>query len=631
MSSYKLSTPEDEKVNSTNGDIELKPMGDQAPNGDVPEGQDENVERGNWSRKAEFILSCLGYAVGLGNLWRFPYLCYSNGGGAFLIPYFIMLFFVGMPVFLIELTLGQYASQGCIGVWKCIPLFKGLGYAMVILSGMVAIYYNVVMCWAVFYTYASFTALPSLPWVGCNNDWNTDKCYDDRDSNNVTRPENGTNITSASEEYFTIYVLKQSTGIDDTGTLVWPLVLCLFLAWLLTFLTLIKGVKSVGKVVYFTATFPYAVLLVLFIRGITLPGSADGVMFYISPQWEYLTEAKVWKDAAAQIFFSLSAANGGLHVVSSYNKFHNNVYLDAAIIPLLNCATSVFAGFAIFSVLGFMAYETGQDVEDVVDSGVGLTFIAYPEALSRLPVSPLWSILFFIMLITLGVGSLVVMVETIVTSLLDDFEIIRKVCKGRRWLLPLVICITFFLLGLLHVTESGIYWLVLQDNYAAGFSMLIIGLTELLAVTYIYGFRNIIEHIRVMVGERSKVYWVFLYITGIIPLFIAPFLLMFVTVYYIIDYKPITLGSYVYPYWADPVIAWLMVMGSVSAIFFYMMYHLPVKESGSFMERFKNSLKPRPDWGPMLEKHRKEVEEYRNPTRESYTQTKDNAAYIADD
>ncbi|XP_070552981.1 sodium- and chloride-dependent glycine transporter 1-like [Ptychodera flava] len=557
---------------------------------------DENAERGNWGRKAEFVLSCLGYAVGLGNLWRFPYLCYANGGGAFLIPYTIMLFFVGMPVFFVELTLGQYASQGCIGVWKCSPLFKGLGYAMVILSSMVAIYYNVVMCWAVYYTFASFAALPGLPWVGCNNEWNTETCYDDRDNSSVTRP-NATNLTSASEEYFTIRVLKQSSGIEETGVIVWELALCLLLSWIMAFLILFKGVKSLGKVVYFTATFPYVVLLIVFIRGITLPGASDGIRFYIYPEWERLQSANVWIDAAAQIFFSLSAAS---------NKFHNHVYVDPMVIPILNCVTGWFAGFAIFSILGFMAHETNREVSEVVDSGVGLTFIAYPEALSRLPLSPLWSILFFTMLIYLGVGSLVVIVETVITSIRDDFKFIRDIEKGRRWLLPLVMCSIFFLLGLPHVTQAGIYWLVLQNTYAAGVTLLIVGMIELLAVTYVYGFKNLLRDIRVIVGPRPEAYWWVVKILTFAPMFIAPGLILFVMVFSFIDYTPVTHGSYEFPYWADPVVAWLMVMASVGFIFFYMVYHLALKESGDFVKRLRNSAQPLEEWGPYLPAHRNE-------------------------
>ncbi|XP_077983570.1 sodium- and chloride-dependent glycine transporter 1-like isoform X2 [Glandiceps talaboti] len=569
--------------------------------------EEEGVTRGSWGRKAEFVCSCLGYAVGLGNLWRFPYLCYTNGGGAFLIPYFIMLIFVGMPVFFIELTLGQFASQGCIGVWKCCPLFKGLGYGMVVLSGMVAIYYNVIMCWSAFYFFASFSALPGLPWVGCNHDWNTPDCYDDRDINATLPSVNDTNatITSASEEYYSIYVLQQSSDISETGSIRWHLALCLVLTWSIAYFSLVRGVKSVGKVVYFTALFPYIVLFILFIRGVTLPGSYEGIRFYMEADFTILKNPRVWKDAAAQIFFSLSAANGGLHVVSSYNKFHNNVYLDAAIIPLLNCGTSVFAGFAIFSILGFMAHETGKKVSEVATSGAGLAFIAYPEALSRLPASPLWAVLFFIMLMTLGLGSLVVMVETVVTSLRDDFQILRKWEKNRKWVLPLGICLLFFCLGMPHITEAGLYWLLLQDSYAAGLSMVILGLVELLVITYIYGFKNLLDDVKIMVGERSKFFWYCVYITALVPMFIAPALILFVLIFYCVDYKPMTVGKYHYPAWADPGVAWMMTFASVSLIFVYMVYHLWQKETGTFMERLKNSIKPTKAWGPLLDANRK--------------------------
>ncbi|XP_070537070.1 sodium- and chloride-dependent glycine transporter 1-like [Ptychodera flava] len=461
------------------------------------------------------------------------------------------------------------------------------------------------MCWAVFYLFATFSDLPSLPWVGCNHIWNTENCYDDRDIN-ATLPGNDTNITvaSASEEYFSIYVLKESSGIDDTGSLRWHLTLCLLLAWTLGFLALVRGVKSIGKVVYFTAIFPYVVLIILFFRGVTLPGAGEGIKFYMKADWSVLWNARVWKDAAAQIFFSLSAANGGLHVVSSYNKFSNNVYMDAMIIPLLNCGTSIFAGFAIFSTLGFMAHETGKDVSEVAASGVGLAFIAYPEALSRMPGAPFWAFLFFIMLITLGLGSLLVLVETIVTSIRDEFPIVNKWIKGHTWLLPFVICLVLFILGLPHVTEAGLYWLALQDAYAAAISMLILGLTELIVITYIYGYRNLLRNLKEMIGEGTRTFNYILYGITVIPMFIAPFLVLFVLIYYIYDYKPLEVGTYTYPYWAEPILGWLMTFGSIGLIVLYMPYHLIFKEKGSFIVRLKNSLKPRKDWGPLKEENR---------------------------
>ncbi|KAJ8297706.1 hypothetical protein KUTeg_024237 [Tegillarca granosa] len=332
---------------------------------------------------------------GLGNIWRFPYLCYRSGGGAFLIPYVIFLVLCGMPLFFLETTYGQFASLSPITVWRMSPLFKGVGYGMVIISGIVCVYYNIIITWTIYYLYMCFRAV--LPWSTCDNDWNTETCYLRNKSNetsmysNITNGNssvwnetltlvgqvivNGTNSTqekktTASEEFWQRHVLQITKGIEDIGIIRWELLICLAIAWILVFLCLCKGVKSSGRVVYVTATFPYLVLVILLVRGVTLPGAAEGIKFYLIPQWDKLATFKVWGDAAVQIFYSVGMAWGGLITMASYNKFHNNVYRDAMIVPLINCGTSVFAGLVIFSVLGFMAHETGTKIEDVVTQGV---------------------------------------------------------------------------------------------------------------------------------------------------------------------------------------------------------------------------------------------------------------------
>ncbi|XP_038060570.1 sodium- and chloride-dependent glycine transporter 1-like [Patiria miniata] len=550
----------------------------------------DETERGNWGNKVDFMLSCIGFAVGLGNVWRFPYLCYINGGGAFLVPYVIMLMIAGLPMFVMELGFGQFASKGCITIWTISPVFKGLGYAMCIITALVAIYYNVVICYTLFFLFASFTSV--LPWSDCNREWNTANC--------VVSKVNGTNGTTVylntstrpSLEFWDRYVLDRSDGMEDMGPIRWQIALCLLLAWTVVFLCIVRGVKSSGKVVYFTATFPYVVLLILLIRGATLPGSLDGVIFYIKPEFHKLLNAKVWKDAAVQIFYSLGPAWGGLHTLASYNKFDNNFVRDGIIIAFTNCGTSIFAGFAIFSVIGFMAHDSGLPIDTVADTGPGLAFVAYPEALARMPIAPLWSILFFFMLFTLGLDSQFVMTETLITAVTDELKYYFKNINKWKTLITFIVCCTFFLLGLPMTTRGGIYLLTLMDNYSAGFSLLLIALLECVVISLVYGINRFSKDMAVMVPGGLGLYW------KVCLVALAPLVLAAIFVFFAVTYSNLTYSSYTYPPFAEA-LGWLMVLAAVVAIPIYASFFLIVRAKGdTLMERLRFSFKPSPEWGP---------------------------------
>uniref|UniRef100_A0A8C4ITE6 Transporter n=1 Tax=Dicentrarchus labrax TaxID=13489 RepID=A0A8C4ITE6_DICLA len=404
------------------------------------------IPREQWGGKYEFLLSCIGYCVGLGNVWRFPYLCYRNGGGVFLIPYFIMLFFTGVPLFLMELSLGQYGAAGPITVWKCCPLLKGIGIGMLCVSTLVCLYYNVIIAWTFYYLGSSFQS--PLPW-SCEAIANAGLC-----GNGTTGNGSINKALSPTEIFWNERVLGvvHSEGLHNPGPVRWPLALCLLAAWIVIFLCMLKGIRSSGKVVYVTATFPYFVLIVLIIRGATLEGSLQGVAFYLTPDWSRLANAQVWNDAASQIFYSLGIGVGGLLSMASYNKFDNNVIRDTLIITTGNCTTSFFAGFAIFSILGHMAWKKGVPVGEVADTGPGLAFVAYPEALALLPGSVFWSIMFFLMLFMLGIDTLFGNMEGITTAVLDEFPQLRTNTLHKSLFLG-ALCFCFYLMGLLLVTD----------------------------------------------------------------------------------------------------------------------------------------------------------------------------------
>ncbi|XP_023220637.1 sodium-dependent proline transporter-like [Centruroides sculpturatus] len=317
----------------------------------------QEPERGHWSGRFDFLLACLGTAVGLGNVWRFPFLCYSNGGGAFLIPYVIMTFVIGMPVFLVELTLGQFSAIGPLKIFKYLsPAFKGLGYAIIIASTFVCIYYNVIISWTIFYFFDSARSV--VNWQFCDHSFNTEACFREADysackmqnsshvffnrtcynstyaiSNNITEIPAANRISPA-QEYFNFYVLNISSGIEDIGSIEWKIALCLLVSWIVVVISLIKGIKSSGKVVYFTATFPYVILFILFIRGVTLEGATEGLKFYLIPDFSKLSDIKVWEAAAIQVFYSFSIGGGGMLTYASYNRFKNNLIKDVLIIGI---------------------------------------------------------------------------------------------------------------------------------------------------------------------------------------------------------------------------------------------------------------------------------------------------------
>ncbi|XP_052782180.1 sodium- and chloride-dependent GABA transporter 1-like [Mya arenaria] len=570
-------------------------------------------QRDLWNGKIEFILSCVGQCIGLGNVTRFPYLCYKNGGGAFLIPYLLTMCFAGIPMYFMELALGQWLSIGGIGVWKITPAFKGVGYAAAVMAAWLNIFYIVILAWGLFYLFSSFRA--ALPWASCDNWWNTQTCMSNYDRDHIPfrctnktfvfevnktdysnislmygnvsefsckQYYDGTKYTSPVREFWERYVLQISSGIDEPGAIRWQLALCLAAVWIMCYFCIWKGIKWTGKVVYVTAVFPYILMSILLIRGVTLPGAMDGIKFYLLPDFEKIKNSSVWIDAVTQIFFSYGLGLGSLIALGSYNKFHNNIYKDAVCISILNSCTSLFAGFVIFSVIGFMAREQGLPVSEVAASGPGLTFLAYPSAMVQLPISPLWSVLFFLMLLMLGLDSQFVTMEGFFTALIDEFP---SLFSKRREIFIGVVCFMSYIVGLSCVTEGGMYMYQLFDFYAAsGLCLLLLIFFECIAVAWGYGINRFYENLHSMLGYYPSAFWKFTWVIG------TPGITMGVFLFYTVKFEPVTYLSYKYPGWAHG-IGVMMALSSVGLIPIYMVY-IFLKTPGTYTERCKTIFRP---------------------------------------
>uniref|UniRef100_A0A8C2L2Y9 Transporter n=1 Tax=Cyprinus carpio TaxID=7962 RepID=A0A8C2L2Y9_CYPCA len=568
----------------------LKPSPGKSP-GTRPEDEAEGKapQREKWASKLDFVLSVAGGFVGLGNVWRFPYLCYKNGGGAFLIPYFIFLFGGGLPVFFLEVALGQFTSEGGITCWgKLCPIFTGIGYASIVIVSLLNIYYIVILAWGLYYLLQCFQH--ELPWARCRHSWNTANCVEDTVRKNKSlwlsaNVTSLTNLTSPVTEFWERNVLSISSGIDEVGGLKWELALCLLAVWIICFFCIWKGVKSTGKVVYFTATFPFLMLIVLLVRGVTLPGAAEGIKFYLYPNLTRLKDPEVWIDAGTQIFFSYAICLGAMTSLGSYNKYKYNCYRDCMLLGCLNSGTSFVSGFAIFSVLGFMAQEQGVAIADVAESGPGLAFIAYPKAVTMMPLPTVWAILFFIMLLLLGLDSQFVEVEGQITSLVDLYPSLLR--KGyRREIFIAVICVISYLLGLTMVTKGGMYVFQLFDYYAAsGVCLLWVAFFECVAVAWVYGADNFYDAIEDMIGYRPNGWmkWSWMLIT--------PVLCVGCFVFSLVKYKPLTYNKfYEYPDWSIG-LGWALALASMICIPMMVVIKI-IQSDGSLIERIKAVAAP---------------------------------------
>ncbi|XP_071116517.1 sodium-dependent proline transporter-like [Haliotis cracherodii] len=574
-------------------------------------------QREVWTNKREYILSQIGFAVGFGTFWRFPYLCNRNGGGAFLIPYFSGILLCAVPIFFLEVSIGQFSSRSAAHVWTMCPLFKGIGTSQTIVSFLGSVSYNLAIAWTIYYLYKSFW--PTLPWTTCGNWWNTDLCVKDLGSN-ITYNDSYLNLTAgnvpggtgawrkpnesltASEEFWQYNALRVSNGVDTLGSVQIHLVICAFISWAVLFLCLMFGVKSVGKVVYVTAVTPYLLLAVLLIRSCMMPGSEDGILYFPKPDFSYLLSAQVWLEALLQAFYSMNTTFGGLITMGSFNPFHNNMLRDVLVITIIGELSSIFCGLVVFSTLGFMASEAQVPISEVVSSGIGLGFIIYPEAVANLPFPQLWAVLFFFTLLTVGIDSMFSFVESVISGILEAFP---STHQQKRVVVTLSVCLVSFLSTIPFVTAGGVYYFQLLDWYSSSFNALVTGCLECVVIYWIYGSDKFSKDIERMTGRRPPLVLSFLssYVTPVI-LFAAFILSLF-------GYEPPSYGEYIYPEYAE--IIGILVAVGISVPIPIMFVYETLKRKGSLQQRLRLASIPAPDWGPLREEDRYE-EQSVNPS-----------------
>ncbi|XP_077294962.1 sodium-dependent nutrient amino acid transporter 1-like [Arctopsyche grandis] len=547
--------------------------------------------RAKWTKSIEFLLSCIAMSVGLGNIWRFPYTAYKNGGGAFLIPYILVLFLVAKPIYFMEMVLGQFSSKGCVKVYDFIPALRGIGVGQTLSVSYVMTYYSGLMAMIVYYMYASFTTA----WSKCDSSWTGCFPSDEPKLTKVLVSGMFSNITSdeksSSELFFVRSVLNQVPNINDgIGSPSLKLCLCLALAWITIFFVVLRGVKSTGKAAYFLAIFPYIVITILLIKAVTLPGSMDGIMYFLNPNFMALLDPMVWYEAVSQCFFSLSVCFGVIIMYSSYNDFHHNMYRDALIVTTLDMVTSMIAGVTIFGILGNLAHTKNQSITEVVTGGWELAFVTYPEAISKFDnvTAVIFGMLFFSMMFVLSVGSISPMISCSVTVIKDKFPSVK------RWQAVTGVTICGFLASLLYITPGGMFILNLVDEHGCKFVVYILGLGQIIGVAWIYGVRRFCNDIEFMLNMKVSIYWRLCWSV------LTPLILIVILIYSLITVLSTAINYSGIPYPTSAIVCgWILSAFGISLVPMFALFSFYKRRHLGVQEMFLSAFKPKEEWGPV--------------------------------
>lgn len=413
------------------------------------------MSRDKWNSQWGFVLAAIGSAIGLGNVWRFSYMAYENGGGAFLVPYFIALLTAGIPLLLLEFAIGHHrAGSAPMAFARINRKWELMGWwAVIFVMFGIALYYSVIISWCLNYFIFSF----DLSWGMDPNAF-----------------------------FFKDY-LSVSDSPFELGGIRWQVVCALAAVWFINWIIAYRGVKGgieLANKIFMPLLFILTIILVCW--AVTMKGASQGVAAYITPDFSRITNPTVWIDAYSQIFFTLSLGFGIMVAYASYLPSKANITRNALITAFTNSGFSLISGFGVFAVLGFMAASQGKPLSDVVSQSIGLAFVAYPRALSVMPGGWIFGILFFFSLVMAGLSSLISIVEAFTSAMIDKFDF-------DRGAFVTILCIVGFGGSIIFTTDAGLLWLDIVDHMLTHYGLILVGTGQCILaawVSNIEGFRR---------------------------------------------------------------------------------------------------------------------------------------------
>ncbi len=439
----------------------------------------EQPDRAIWGSKLGFLLAAIGSAIGLGNIWRFSYMAYENGGGAFLVPYFFALIIAGLPLIILEYTIGHREKGASpLAFARIDKKWEWVGWWMPTVASVgILLFYSIVIAWCLNYFLFSF----KLSW--------------------------GTETGAFFEKTF----LNSSGDPFDLGGCNLKILAASAVVWIITWAICFKEINhGIEKACMIFMPILLVLTTVLVCWALTLDGAMMGIKHYLTPDWDKINIIKhfnnsevwnVWLNAFGQIFFTLSLGFGIMIAYASYLPRKTDIVRNGLITAFANCAYSFFAGFAVFGTLGFMALQKGVPIDKVVADGVGLAFIVYPEAINQLPVgSKIFGAAFFLTLFIAGLSSAVSLVEAFVCAITDKFA-----CKRSTTIS--VFCICGFVTSSIFTTRAGLSILDIVDHFINQYGLVTGGLLECIFVGWVLKAHVARNHVNSLGATRLSKLW----------------------------------------------------------------------------------------------------------------------------
>ncbi|SFM38729.1 neurotransmitter:Na+ symporter, NSS family [Gracilibacillus orientalis] len=424
--------------------------------------------RSQWGTRLGFLLAAIGSAVGLGNIWRFPATAFENGGGAFFVPYLFALLTAGIPLLIMEYTIGhKYRSSSPRSFSKISKGVEWIGWWQVLISFVISTYYPIIIAWSIMYAYFSF-----------GTKWGNDP---------------------------TGFFVGDFLNLADAGTFgsVVPAVMIpLLVVWVIVLFFLGRGVKKgieFANRIFIPTLF--IVFFIIVIRAVTLPGAMEGLDAFFKPDWGSIFDGSVWVAAYGQIFFSLSIAFAIMITYSSYLPKKSDITNNAFITGFANSSFELLAGIGVFAALGFMSVQADTDISEVVESGVGLAFMVFPEIISQMPASGFFGFLFFAALFLAGLSSMISISETYIAGLQEKFSISRGtavLCGGGLALL----------VSLFYATQGGLNLLDTVDHFINNYGVALAGLFEVVAIAWFArSLKDLQNHANSVSDIKLGIWW----------------------------------------------------------------------------------------------------------------------------